>query len=275
MSKKSKIDDLCELVVDERVLSVLINKLTVIFTPLIQSTVKQMAADITKEVTAALTLNMEQICQDRFSKTEEQLSDVHKELASLKTNNTILTGRIEELERHSKLANLVIHGIPSSPPATMDTDSAQSAQFALHETDRSLMTAVIQLFQVGLKINVSEQDISTVHRLPGKKKDQHGPTIVSFVTRRIRNEIFRARKLLRTNYQPSGANSSQKQFIFINEHLTKPTAQIFASARKMVREKVITSCWTNGGIVYARKSAEASESPKRILTLDDLENLIL
>lgn len=273
MSKKSRIDDLCEAVVEDKVLSVLINKLTTIFTPLIESTVKQMAADITKEVTkevtASLTVTMEQLCQTKFAKSDEQFSAIHQDLASLKTNNTILAGRIDELDRHSKLANLIIHGIPHSPPTSVDNDQA-NPQSPPQETDHSLKTAVIQLFHTDLNINVSEQDISMVHRLPAKKNDQRGPTIVSFVNRRIRNEIYRAKKLLRTNCQLSGT----KQLIFINEHLTQPTAQIFASARKMVREKHLASCWSNRGFVYIKKSAEATESPKRILFLDDLEKFI-
>lgn len=272
MSKKAtKIDELAELVLEDKVVNVLVPRLTPLLTPIMETIVQRMAAEITKEVTAALTKTMESLCRENFEKTNVQLSMMNERLKQLEDHNTSLAGKMEEMERHSKLSNLIIHGITPSNLPTLNDDLSLH-QRTQRETEHSLTSAIVHLCQSKLSLSITEHDISTVHRLPSSANNPNGPVIVNFASRRARNDVYNARKLLRSTAQ-YGQAGQPKERIYINEHLTRSSARLYAAVRKLVKEKVVASTWTYGGIVFAKKSTEPDASPLKILTTDDLGQL--
>jgi|SRR6218665_538762 len=105
-----------------------------------------------------------------------------------------------------------------------------------------------------------QADVSTVHRLPTKNNASSAPIIVSFVNKRARNEIYAGKKLLRS--QSDQSHPPVK--IYINEHLIRLSAGLYAAARKLVKDKRLRSTWISAGCIYARESDAPGTYPKTI-----------
>lgn len=249
MSKKGqKIDDLLDLLKDDRVMEVLISRLTTSITPAIEGVFNSFVEAFSTKLESLV----ERSTQELINKHCEAL---HIRIASLESENDLLKSRLNETENNLRLDSLVIHGLreaPKNPDSSADSVATQ---------------AVLDLCSDQLGLEIAESDISYAFRIPSNAKDRSRPMIVSFVSRRVRNMVYSSRKTLRGSSKPGA------QEIYINEHLTKTNAQIYAKARNLVKEKRATSTWTTGGIVYLRQSESVNERPKKIASLKSLEDL--
>lgn len=257
MSRK-KLEELSDLVVDEKVTSVLIPRLTELMTPIMKELLKEMVA----ELKSSLTEHMEAQHKEIISETKKLMSSLTN---PLEEKQTALQTRIEEFDRHSRLSNLIFHGIPENLPTAASSVNFSSSWKAQRETEEETTSKILQVCHDQLNIDLTMAEISTAHRLKGGKSGPR-PIIVAFTTRRARNTIFRAKKLLR---KYSSNSPSHQDHIYINEHLTSTSAHLFALARKLIREKSLTSAWTSEGYVYVRKTLAPEEAPHRILSVDD------
>ena len=70
---------------------------------------------------------------------------------------------------------------------------------------------------------------------------------------------------------PSLPNDAGKG-IYVNEDLTKKTAELFYHARMAKRSNLIKSCWTEGGILSVRK---INGTVKEISSIDELKAFTL
>jgi len=269
MSKKAaKLEELSELVLEDKILSVLLARLTELLTPMMKELVKQLASDVTTELKAALTEHLDQKISEITTKTEEKVDQLENKLKSMENTNILLQKKVDDLERHSRINNLVFYGVPEALSSDSNISSAHHSSQT--ETEQSLTSTIIQICHDRLNINLNEYDISTVHRLPGSAKLLHKPLIVSFTNRRSRNAVYGARKRLRSATTSSSSPWEPRNQLFINEHLTKSNAYLSTLARRLVKENRVASTWTSGGLVYIKMSTSMEESSHRILTPDDL-----
>lgn len=129
-----------------------------------------------------------------------------------------------------------------------------------------LMTIVGKLAQE-LKLNI--EDIEKAWRIPGDKKEPR-PVVVTLRSRDARAEWLRCRKMVVTNdtlYQ-DGNNSR----IYINEHVTRQTRQLFWSAKNRLRE-TYKFIWIKDGKVLVKKN----ENEKKVYQINfenDIDTLI-
>jgi hypothetical protein len=168
----------------------------------------------------------------------------------------------------------VFRSLCISPLLPEDQGTTSVSAGYKHETELSLIAAIKNLCITKLNITISDQDISMVHRLQTFKDAPSGPVIVNFTSRRIRNEIYYARRLLRFSPPASQNTGNSKDLIYINEHLTQATSRVYAAARKLIKTKHLASAWTNAGVVYVKKSTDPTETPRKILTSEALESYI-
>jgi hypothetical protein len=113
-----------------------------------------------------------------------------------------------------------------------------------------------------LKVAVEPKDISVAYRLKAKKVGGIRPLVVRFSSKKIRDDVYKARRELRD----SGLS------VFMSEHLTKLNSELFYKARLLLKDKKIASTWTQGGHVHIKLTKELSEKPKLIHNHDDLPN---
>src|SRR6218665_3562830 len=173
-----------------------------------------------------------------------------------------------------RLDNLMIHGLMEVPKVDAgqvmlesknDESSADSVITQASSADSVTTQAVLNLCNNHLGLKVSGSDVAYAFRIPANAKGGCRPVIVRFVNRKIWNMVYSSRKSL----HDSSKKGSKR--IYINEHLTKTNAQLYAKARGLVKEKKIASAWTSGGVVFILQSESLNEKPKKITSQRSLD----
>lgn len=260
--KNIKTDDLMDVMQDEKVMALLVERLT----PVVEAAFKKLLT----EFKSTLHELVESLVTDQVNK---ELEPTISRMNVLESDNKLLQRKIDDLEVHSRLNNLVFHGIEDSYEDTTHQSpysSIASSRRLSRPTNRQNVNLILDFCQTRLDLKLSEYDISTAHRLPTKGKDHTQPLIVNFISRNVRDSVLASRKMLR---QKSDSNDPTK--FFINEHLTRGNAQIFAQARKLVKDKTISSTWTKGGFTYIKKSEDLNDKPRKLLNLKDLDPFLV
>jgi hypothetical protein len=196
---------------------------------------------VIEALTKALLPSIQAAVGGLMAETAARLEEQRDLIEALGAENCELRRRVDDLEAYSRIDNVVIHGLSES---YSEIGSAPRSDDATSESSSSSEEQFISFCQNTLRVNVSKADISVAHRL---KKAQGAPgprpLLVRFSNRRTRSLIMSARKVLR-------ADRSCR--IYINEHLTQQASQLFAEARKLVRNKVIAGAWSWNGRIYCK-----------------------
>lgn len=194
------------------------------------------------------------------------------EVESLKRENRTLSERVEDLETQYRLDNLVISGLPvkdyaeaasasSTPSSTPGQGAPNPLEMGRVNTfSESTEQAVVDFCRTNLNVNMTNQDISMAYRITSKSSSGTPPIIVRFVSRKVRDAVYKARKVL----------FATKQKIYINEHLTKGRSEVFREARKLIRDKKLASAWSFNGSIFIRLSDLPTSRPIRVNQLTDL-----
>ncbi|XP_070547400.1 uncharacterized protein [Ptychodera flava] len=167
-----------------------------------------------------------------------------REIQNLKSENTRLrdelkttTDKLNDLQQYTCRNTLELTGIPQQEKE--DTD------------------AVVVKVAAAAGINITTKDIDISHRLPSRSQQQshHQPAtiIVKFVRRRVRNQIYSARKNLKDKTTRSVGFTSDNR-IYINENLTPANKKLFFEANRQRNAKNWKFIWTNNGKTYERKN---------------------
>ena len=120
--------------------------------------------------------------------------------------------------------------------------------------------AVLELCHTKLGVKLLPSDISIAHRLQRQKNSKGPPSvIVRLITMKSRYSVYQTRKELKGLHSP----------IYINEDLTKLTADLFRRARG-IWKKEIAATWTIGGILHVKKTDHPTCKPVKILSEADL-----
>lgn len=190
---------------------------------------------------------------------------------------------LSELLCYSYRDNLMIYGLPPLTQAEAATSAVLShhdqsqlsqtfaGQISSASTNESTEQSVLHLFNDVMHVTVEPGDISVAHRLPaGNRRSVSpgtdttprgpGPVIVKFTRRSVRDQVYSARRSLKS------ANNR----IFINEHLTQENAKLFKRARELVKQSKLASAWTMNGNVFTKDSALPTSRPRRVLQMSDL-----
>ena len=234
---------------------------------------------VLESIAKALALYIEKYVEQCV---EKKLVPLMKEICDLKLDNTRLTieseaarqevadcrkqleqqlDRIEDVDAYVKSDHLIIKGLAESSYAERATAGGDYATGGSQtQSHLAVESTILNFCNEVLQVKVSPTDISVAHRLKAGPRDKVRPIIVRFTSRRVRHEVYSARKTLRGSSSP----------IYIQEQLTKGASSLFFEARKLVREKQITSAWTHNGQVLVKFSADPSARPVSIKRLSDL-----
>lgn len=250
MSKKgTKVEELIELLKDEKATEFMIDKLGDSWSPAIEIMLEKKIDKIIDRI----LLKLDPIIEKKINNLiGTQLDSIQLKQTNLEKENSNLLSRLSQLESEARLPNLVFHGVEEAPVPNASRDAAE----------KEAIQATLNLCTHTLGLLVTEADISTAYRLPRKGKEKFRPIIAKFNTIRIRNLVYRSRTQLR------------KTSIFVNEHLSPVNAQIYARARTLVREGKASSSWTTGGSVFLMLSEGQDQKPIKIISLSVLLKLI-
>lgn len=264
MSKKSAktADDLVEQVLDDRVINALVTRLTACLTPVFEQLFDKLAKSFTLTLETLVEKTATEVAMRECGALTQKINDLEEENAALKL-------RVEEVAINYRMDNLVVHGLPESSYAESVSGATVSSEtISPSQSNQETVRCVLNLCRDRLGVAIDESVISSAYRIPRGKKDAHRPIIVRLSSQRVRNSILAARKSLR-----SAAPGPGSAPIYINEHLTKTVAVIFARARAMQRDGKILAAWTMNGVVHIRRSDAPGDKPRKILTLKELEKI--
>lgn len=136
---------------------------------------------------------------------------------------------IDSLEQYTRRNSLRIYGLPES--VNEDTDAS-----------------VIKFYKEKMNIEVSKEMIDCSHRL-GKEENHTKPLLVKFVSKNIKQEIYKNKRKLKGSK------------LVIKEDLTKKNIQLM----KRVRDKFKT-VWTNNCSIFTKVN-------NKIYKINDLSDL--
>ena len=149
--------------------------------------------------------------------------------------------KIEDLERYSRQDELIIHGISESFASIVSESSQMQADIVQpsNESSAESENAFLRFCSDKLGVKLSSADISTCHRLKGKRTgtDSTRPLIVRFTSRKAKIAAQR--------------DSSLK--VYFNEHLTPTAVKLFAEARRLKKQHQINDTWTRNGLIYVKE----------------------
>lgn len=168
-----------------------------------------------------------------------QLRTENKEL---KSRVAVLETKVDAAEQYSRRNCLRVAGVPE--PTAGQTEN----------TDEY----VVKLSR-DLGVEVELNDIDRSHRI-GRPRASGRPRdiIVKFTSYRVRRKVYG----VRTQTKVKGFMG-----VYINEDLTKQRSQLLRKARKMVKDKILTSAWTSDGTILVR---DQHDTVHRILSENDL-----
>ena len=192
------------------------------------------------------------------------LTEVRAENTRLTTQLLDHEARLEEIELYSRSHDLIVRGLPEGGFSETATSAAVDTNFSSMESHSSVASSIIKLCTEKLNVAIEPKDISVAHRLKRGKNDRTRPVIVRFTSRRIRDEIYRARKMLK-----NVGNASNVDNIYISEHLTKAGSALFYEARKMIKEKKLHTAWSYKGLINVKFTTSEDELPSIIRRMAD------
>lgn len=182
----------------------------------------------------SLSLEVEQIKQENqaLKQSVEELSE----------QNAFLKRKLLTLDQYSRKCNIVINGVPQT----------QDEEEDIYELVKKVATA--------LDVKLEKYDISIAHRLPNKKLSKAPPIIVKL------NNLEKKRLLvsnsIKMKLKGDKLGFSPALSVYVNEHLTKESADILNEAKSLKKDGLIAQAWYRNGCIYIRNK---EDEPSRII----------
>lgn len=267
MSKKaSKIDDITELMCDEKVLNAISLK--------IQDKISQ---SILEKLQDNLSATLANIIDDKLDKWKSnndqkfdslklQICDSLNESINNMIDNKVKTISSTLLSKMESIDKKMNH---------LENDSFRNDIIISGfnpKKDATLIESVIDLLKDDLNLQFASRDFNYMFIIKNKERHQSSsqihfpPIVVGFTSQYLRNDVLNKVKLVRKQKLRS-VNSNPR--IYYNERLSRATQEIFFQSRLLVKEKRISSTWAFKGEIYIKK--EISSSPCRVLSVNDLK----
>lgn len=171
--------------------------------------------------------------------------------AQLTQKVTTLESKVRDLEQYSRRDNIEISGLPKTAG----------------EDERSILRDVGRA--IGLEVN--ENSVVAVHRVPTYNKTRAPPIVARFTTRDQRDAWIQAFKKMKTVLACDINNRFPATKIFIGEHLTPDNKQFLRKLKDACKELNIKYVWCREGKFYVRKSE--GENGVRVNSVEDLQKI--
>ena len=139
------------------------------------------------------------------------------------------------------------------------------------ETDGESVRALTKEIGRAVGVNLVDGDIDTAHRVGRHAEGKHRPIIVKFTTFDKRQELYQARRKLRTASAAAGSPMSEAKLrqIFVSDSLTTANRAVMFAARQLRHDGKIA--WTDAGRVKIRIE---TDGPTRIIRgMDELRTI--
>lgn len=184
--------------------------------------------------------------------TVQDVSKLQRDNSELHSTIRALRSEVSELQQHTRKNNVLVSGIPV--------------------TAREDLFYILSTIARCLQLDFHPSQVSAVHRLPPPRDNNRPPSIVvCFVSRAVRTMWVSARRTRRSLEAKEICSTFPGDQVYINEHLTTETREVFNAARKLVKAKMLETVWTSDCRVLAKKSPTGA--PFRITSLRQISEI--
>ncbi|CAK1600735.1 unnamed protein product [Parnassius mnemosyne] len=233
--------------------------------PKLLDSVKNIQADLADLKTIKCELSVVKDSLDYVHASVDKLiariAEVDREIQTLqKTKEDVfrLEQRLQKLEavfndgeQRSRLNNIEIKGVPI--------------------TNTENLFTIISKIATKIDINISDNNINYIARVPSRNNKNNKNIIVSMHNRYLRdNFVAAARKCKSLTPLDIGLNGSNR--IFINDHLTLENKMLLNKTKSLAKERDFSYVWVKNCKILVRKS---TTSPVLIIkTESDLRKIV-
>lgn len=159
---------------------------------------------------------------------------------AVKRDETIasLNQRIDVLEQRSRINNLEICNFPV--------------------TQNENLVEVVKAVGKAVGVEIVDQDIQAVHRVPRFNQNATKNIVVQFCSRWKKNSILQAcarfRKGNNNKITSKAINQNlPDQVVFVNEHLSPKYKALLGKVKKQIKDAGWKYSWTRDGCIYVKK----------------------
>jgi chromosome segregation ATPase len=193
-----------------------------------------------------------------LSRRDATITALSDSVTKLKMENQSLRAAVDAMELESRRDNLVFTGIELQLADTA-ADNAEPAS-------SRVMQQVLRICNENLHCETKLSDIRYVQTMKPKGEganNARGSAIVSFNTRRIRDDVFFSKKKL----AETNRNKEVGRRVYINEDLPATQRKLLSNLRQQVKNKNIQGVWTKYCKIYVKK---LNNTVKLITSMNDL-----
>lgn len=216
-----------------------------------------------KEVRGLITVEMSKIVKElkeEFTKTTDYIMEEVKELKTtiahkdtvikalqmeqtqLKDEIKIIRGRFSVVENLSRGRNFELHCVP--------------------EKNNENVVSMVKTLCKAIELPISDSDIHACRRVAKMDATSKRPRniVVTLASPRLRDSLISAASNYNKEHKDKKLNTNHVGIsdvchqIYISEHLSPESKQLYAAARRFAKEKSYVYCWVKYGQIYLRKS---------------------
>lgn len=173
---------------------------------------------------------------------------------------TEVNDRVENIERHNLMSNLVLDGLP----------------LLVNDNHRENLFDVVIAIGRHVAVNVKREDVEKIYRTParpGINSSKCRPVIIHFRDRSIRDQIYHAylknHNLMLSDIIPEHQIKSR---IYLSEHITAQCKLLLRRCAVLKKKKVITRYFTRNGKLFCAINSNDSPILATPHLIDDLED---
>lgn len=184
--------------------------------------------------------------QQQIGSLQRKFDVVSVENVEIKTELKSLKRELNNVRQESLSSNLIIQGVPEVESTVIELKDLVNQVLVQIEESLESDHVIVDLMRFG-------------RRTEGKTR----PIMVKFSSRIVRNQLIQQKKarevrISASSIQFNGAPATQgTELIYIDEHLTKENADIFAAARKL-KSKGVQFIWVKDGAIRGRLQSETA-----------------
>lgn len=241
-----------------------------------KSTLSQMSVQKQLEIMIAKSadiMNAYQDVQRTVLKYQEVISQFMASNEELKKENEELKTRLVAIESRMDMNNDNMHEdlIINYEKMKQDLKKDEIEIWGVKEFENeNLMETVTQLASK-FEVDIATTDVNFAFRLKSKianKNNIPNPIRVKFYNRRKRDLLIDSSRKMRIKNDDNADERNGRNFIYINESLTKHNEFVFGRVRELKRRKVIEKGWCKNGKIFIQMG---NHPPKLINKIEDLD----
>lgn len=180
---------------------------------------------------------------DQITSIEDKINHIDQERAVISSQFSALEDRISKLDRQLIKSSVELRNVPKE----------------LTDTKQAMFQLVLKLSN-SLHLNIQQEDVRDVTRLPSKRENPTTAIIIEFNNTLSKSIFLKKIKDYNKANPTNKFNSSHvgladgKSPVYVSELLSPAEKKLFHASRKFAEKAKYDFCWTSEGRVFLRQN---------------------